>query len=387
MALKLTFLSKFEEWSPRLKKIIDFFYNVPGYLPWRSWRDPRRLVSIELSSHELKLMIMSKHNKRYCIDYYATSSLAPDAIIENEIKKPDEITRSLKHLLDRTSLKVRYAITSLPSTLVIQKNVLVDETKNDIILDQQIERVASRHIPHKLENVSLDYVPLGSSETNLGKMNVLLVAAQTEDVANRVEVIEATGLEVKILDIDSYAMCRAVKLVKPQLPKNLNEDGIIAVVSIGATILSISVMQKDTLLYAHEEVFGGDQLTEAIQKHYGLSYEQAELAKQTHDLPQDYLDEIYQPFVSATVQQIARLLQFFFSSTGYEQIDFLLLAGSDAVMDDLVVKVIEETQIPTAVANPCANLDFGSAVNPEIMRELSPSLMLLLGLAMRGADI
>ena len=47
----------------------------------------------------------------------------------------------------------------------------------------------------------------------------------------------------------------------------------------------------------------------------------------TRALPDDYDIEVLEPFLDAVVQQAARSLQFFFSSSQFNEIDHILLAG------------------------------------------------------------
>ena len=83
-------------------------------------------------------------------------------------------------------------------------------------------------------------------------------------------------------------------------------------------------MKHHQIIYNREQVFGGKQLTQEIQNRYGLSYEEAGRAKKTRSLPDDYDAEVLEPFLDAVIQQAARSLQFFFSSSQFNEIDHIL---------------------------------------------------------------
>ena len=84
------------------------------------------------------------------------------------------------------------------------------------------------------------------------------------------------------------------------------------------------------------------------------------------------------------VQQVSQTLQFFFSSSHYNEVDHILLAGGVAAIEGLADLVQEGLSTPVTVANPFEGLQVGSKVNETMLRNDAPSLMIACGLAMRG---
>ena len=161
---------------------------------------------------------------------------------------------------------------------------------------------------------------------------------------------------------------------------------MVAVVDVGATMTTLSVLQGGKTLYTREQLFGGKQLTEEIQRRYGLSTEEAGLAKKQGGLPDDYELEVLEPFKDAVVQQVTRSLQFFFSSSQYNDVDHIVMAGGVAAMDGLVALIEEKLGTQTSVANPFANMAVAPRVNAVSLANDAPSLMIATGLAMRSFD-
>jgi type IV pilus assembly protein PilM len=139
-------------------------------------------------------------------------------------------------------------------------------------------------------------------------------------------------------------------------------------------------------VYTREQLFGGRQLTEEIQRRYGLTVEEAGLAKKQGGLPDDYEHDVLDPFKDAVVQQITRSLQFFFSSSQYNDVDHILLAGGVASMSGLAELVQERLGTATSVANPLARMTVASRVDAAALSNDAPSLMIACGLAMRSFD-
>src|SRR5690606_35655740 len=187
----------------------------------------------------------------------------------------------------------------------------------------------------------------------------------------------------KVVDVEAYAMERAFKLLESQFEPS-SEELVIAIIDIGATMTTLSVLVDGKTIYTREQLFGGKQLTEEIQRRYGLSNEEAGLAKKQGGLPDDYESEVLQPFKEAVVQQVSRSLQFFFSSSQYNEVDYIVLAGGVASMDGLSELVQEKLGTPTTVANPFANMSVASKVDSVALSNDAPALMIATGLALRS---
>src|SRR5690606_22528502 len=134
------------------------------------------------------------------------------------------------------------------------------------------------------------------------------------------------GLKALVMDVESFAQQAALQLVVAQLPGG-GKDQNIAVVDVGANVMNVTVLRNDQSVYTREQAFGGNQLTQDIISRYGMSPEEAESAKRTGGLPDDYESEVLRPFMENRAQEVQRALQFFCTSTPYHSVDHALLAG------------------------------------------------------------
>ena len=178
-------------------------------------------------------------------------------------------------------------------------------------------------------------------------------------------------------------MKRAFDLVKPQLGSN-PDALVVAIIDIGATMTTLSVLADDRAIYTREQLFGGKQLTEEIQRRYSLSYEEAGLAKKQGGLPDDYFDEVLEPFKEAVLQQVTRSLQFFFSSSRYDDVDYIVLAGGTSSIDGLAEMIENKLGTPTVMANPFVDMSLAGNVDAEALANDAPAMMIACGLAMRS---
>ena len=212
----------------------------------------------------------------------------------------------------------------------------------------------------------------------------MLAACRRETIDARVEALELADLIPKVVDVEAYAMERAFELIKVQW--QIEESATVAVVDIGATMTTLSVLHKGETVYTREQLFGGKQLTDEIMRRYGLPLEEAGLAKKQGGLPDDYEVDVLEPFREAVVQQVGRSLQFFFSSSDFNSVDCVILAGGVAAMDGLEPLVAGRLGCRTIVANPFADMSISPRVNAVALNSDAPAMMIACGLALRSFD-
>jgi type IV pilus assembly protein PilM len=167
---------------------------------------------------------------------------------------------------------------------------------------------------------------------------------------------------------------------------NGGKDQNVAVVDVGANVMNVTVLRNDQSVYTREQAFGGNQLTQDIVSRYGMSPEEAENAKRTGGLPDDFDAEVLRPFMENLSMEVQRALQFFFTSTQYHSIDHILLAGGSAVIPGLDAIVNTRTQVPSSIANPFASMQTSPRVQLKRLMIDAPSLIVACGLAMRRFD-
>ena len=219
---------------------------------------------------------------------------------------------------------------------VITKTIEMSAALNEDEMENQLQVEADQYIPYPLEEVALDFEVQGPSPRSDEQVEVLIAACRKENVEMREAALELGGLKAKVMDIEAHCMQRAFELVRSQFTEAEDEeDQVIAIVDIGATMTTLSVLTSVGAPYTREQLFGGKQLTEEIQRRYSLSVEEAGLAKKQGGLPDDYESEVLQPFKEAVVQQVTRSLQFFYSSSAYDDVDHIILAGGTSSIEGL----------------------------------------------------
>jgi type IV pilus assembly protein PilM len=342
------------------------------------------LIGVDISSTAVKLLQLSQAGGRYRVEHYAVEPLPPNAVVEKNIVEVEAVGEAIKRAYARCGSKLRTAAAAVAGSAVITKVIPMPADLSEDDLEGQIQAEANQYIPYPLEEVSLDFEVLGPVKDNPDMMNVLLAASRTENVDVRVAALDIGGLQAKVVDVEAFAMENAFRLIADQL--SVPKDATVAVVDVGATMTTLIVLKNQRTIYTREQVFGGKQLTDEVMRRYGLSYEEAGLAKRQGGLPESYELEVLEPFKEAMVQQISRLLQFFFAGSEYNKVDQVVLAGGCASIAGIDQMVEEQLGVPALIANPLAGMSLSNRVQAQTLQQDAPALMIACGLALRSFD-
>ena len=343
------------------------------------------LLGLDISSTAVKLLELSRSGNRYRVESYAVEPLAPNAVVEKNITDPEAVGETIRRAVKRSGTRAKHAAVAVAGSAVITKVVTMPAGLSDDEMESQIQLEADQYIPYPLEEVNLDFEVIGPSAKNPETVDVLLAASRSENVDVRVAALESAGLVAEIVDVEAYVMENAFQLIADQLPDR-GRTKTIAVVDIGATMTTFNVMHDLKSIYTREQVFGGKQLTEEIMRRYGLSYEEAGMAKKHGGLPDNYVPEVLDPFKEAMAQQVSRSLQFFFSSTQYNSVDHIVLAGGSASITGIRDLMEAKIGTPVTIANPFTNMALSSRIKPQSLSSDAPALMIACGLALRSFD-
>lgn len=342
------------------------------------------VLGLDISSTSVKLLELSRHGDRFRVETYAVRALPPGSVVEKNINEPEAVAEVVRAVVKQSKTKLKSAAVAVAGSAVITKMIDMPSGLSDDALETQISIEADQYIPFPLEEVAIDFEVQGESPRNPEQVEVLLAACRRENIDLRVNVLQLADLKEEVVDVEAYSMERAFGLIAEQLEDQ--EGQVVAVIDIGATMTTLSVLVDGKTVYTREQLFGGKQLTEEIQRRYGLSMEEAGLAKKQGGLPDDYESEVLGPFKEAVVQQVTRSLQFFFSASQYNDVDYIVLAGGVASMESLVGLIEEKLGTQTLVANPFANMSVSSKVNAVALANDAPSMMIAAGLALRSFD-
>lgn len=346
-------------------------------------RQPAPLLGLDISSSSIKLVELGRGKAgQLVLECCALEPLEPGWVTDGNVENFEEVAEALRRVVKKSGTRTRNVAMALAPSAVITKKITLPAGLSEAELEAQVESEANQYIPFSLDEVSLDFCIAGPSPGSAGDVEVLIAASRKEKVQDRQGLAEAAGLLPVILDIESYASRLAAARLVETLPDR-GKDVVVALFEIGALTASMQVICNEDVLYERDQGFGGGLLTQQIVNQYGFSPEEAEIKKRNGDLPEDYEESLLEPFIEGLAQEIGRALQFFFTSTPYHRVDYVLLAGGSSVLPGLTEAVTRHTSFACSLANPFHDMEIGSGVREKKLRREAPSYLTACGLAMR----
>lgn len=313
------------------------------------------IIGLELNSDFIKLAKLHIRNATYYLDHFAVQPLEPGIIVKDEIKDMPTLGNILKKLIHNLNLPTRNVAICINRSAAMIKNVMIDARLNEDELESRVWIEASRLFPNLINDIYLDYIKLNLTAEN--KYEIALVACRKEQLKPYIELLENIELQVKLIDVNSYVLERALLLLQPP------EDKIIALLNIHFSSLTLIVQHKQEQIYTYEMNIDGHQLMKNLK-------ENPAQANNVSGLP------------------LRHMMQFYYSSRPNMNIEKLLLCGDCvAAMPDLNEIIQVELGITTLIADPINYMVLGEKINKTMVQQFSPALMLPLGLGLSKINI
>ncbi|WP_371187238.1 pilus assembly protein PilM [Thalassotalea maritima] len=346
-------------------------------------KNATKMVGIDIGSHAAKAVLISEDKDGYHLEAYAVEPIPKGVVVDRKIQDIEAVSNIIRKLRKRVVSSVQNAAVAISGSTVITKLIYMDVSLNDDELASQIEIEADSLIPYPLDEVSLDFEKLDVNESDPSKVNVLLSAARKDTVEARVAALDAGGFKAKVVDVESYALSRAADLCLSSLPDDI-ADKTVAFIDIGATMTLFTVVESETNIYSRDQLFGSEQYTRSIVSYYNKSFEEAEKEKIAGELPPTYTFEVLAPFQTTLIQQIRRAIQMYLTFSGKEKLDYLVLSGGTAGLENIQELLSAELGIHAVIANPFQDMLISQHIDEDELALVAPQLMVATGLAMRS---
>lgn len=344
------------------------------------------LLGLDITASSVKLIELSKAGRSYRVESFAATGTPLNAINEKAIVDAEAVSDAIRRTVKRAGSKTKEVAIAISGDSAITKVIQMPKNLGSSDLEAQVELQADQYIPFPMEEVSFDFEIVGENDADGEMVDVLLVAARTENVEQRQNVVEAAGLTPRVVDVEAFAVENACQLLTHQMV-DAGTDKFIAIVDFGASTTTFSMLQNLRVIYTRDFAFGGQQLTEEIMRTYGLSMEDAGRAKKEGGLPSNYQPEVLDSFIDDMAQQVSRSLQFFLASgSGREQPEQVLICGGCANIPGVADVIGSRIGISTEIGNPLGRMKLSGRAKSQNVQAEATALLTACGLALRSFD-
>lgn len=344
------------------------------------------LIGVDITSATVKLVELKRSGQHYRVDSYAVRPLCEGAVVERRIRQMDEVVDAIRRAVDHARPHSLRTAVALPASAAITKTLTLPASLSDEEIEARIERVSDRHIPFPFSEVAFDFQRLGLNAGFGDQQDVLLIACRQQDISRLTDVVLQAGLEPASVDVETFAMERAFGELRNQLPLQPDSQECVALMDIGMNMNTFHVLREGRIIYSRDNASGGRQLTDAIRERYGLSMEEAGLAKKRGGLPNDYPDSVLKPFRDTLLQQISRSLQLYHAAGRNPEVNRMILAGGSSIIPGFSDRVAAESGMDVVVANPFVRMRINPRIDIHTLANDAPAMLTACGLAMRSSS-
>jgi len=346
--------------------------------------ESKSLLGLDIGSHSIKMVDLAKVRGGYELKAIGLGMLPAECIVDKDIMDSETVMETIKSLIDNLKIRPRGTATAISGhSVIVKKAELPIMTEAE--LDQSLMIEAEQYIPFDINDVYLDSFILGESIDRSDMMDVLLVASKKEMVDDYASAIRNAGLKTMVMDVDVFALETMYEANYPDAPESL-----IALVDLGASMININIIKEGVPVFTRDISMGGRQLTERIQREFGVSYERAENIKIGADIVGIDLERVNYIFKMAAetyVQEIRRTLDFFLSTMVNESIEKVFLSGGSARLPGLIGMLEKQTEISVEMINPFNEVLWDDKVfDSEYIAYIAPQMAVAIGLALRKAE-
>jgi len=341
------------------------------------------LVGLDIGSRTIKIGEVIDTKSGHSLKNFGTIDVASGLIEEGELRDPEALTDSIRELYKSNSIKEQNVAISIGGYSVIVKKISIQAMSEDELIET-ISVEAEQYIPFDISEVNLDFQILGEAESNPNQMNVLLVAAKKEMIADYIELVQAAGLNPCIIDVDAFALQNIFE-TNYDLP-----DEAVALIDIGAGKTSMNIVKGDSSLFMRDVSLGCSQINGRIVSMLDCSEEEAEAIKFNRSQDQMSSDE-YSEIISSVItdwsEEIRRAMDYYYSTEPEDSIQRIILSGGGAHIQGFSDLLASEASVEVEIINPFGTMDIDSKkFEPSYLQQMAPQAAICLGLALRRVD-
>lgn len=343
----------------------------------------KKLVGLDIGASSLKLAEVLSTANGYVLNRFLQIRLPKGIIVEGVLNDHRALSLKIKELFWNSGCRGKGVVASLSGNSVVIKKATfaqMDETE----LRSLIRDEAGKYLPFdNMDEVNYDFQILGDNEYNPNQMDVIIVAAKKDMVETYVEAITAAGLNVAIMDVDSFALETMY-----EANYEFEDNEIVVIVRIGADLTNINVIKGGMSIFTRDFTLGGNSITQGLQEKYGVTFEEAEQIK-VEGIPgsdQDNVDlrNSILDFAESICSEIERSIDYFRSTFGGEYIKRIYLSGGSSRIPGLAANLSQKLNVDTELINPLLKIGYNKRnIDSKTAERIKPIAAVAIGLGLR----
>jgi type IV pilus assembly protein PilM len=348
------------------------------------FRRSKGLVGLDIGSSAVKAIELKPAGKGYRVAAIGVEPVPPDSIVDGTIIDAAAVADAVRRLFLNKQFKAKDVAASLSGNSVIVKKITLPlMSENE--LAESIYWEAEQYIPFDIQDVNLDYeiIDPGTGPNSQGTMEVLLVAAKKDKIADYTSVITQAGRTPVIVDVDAFALQNAY-----EANYGFDPATVVVLLNAGASAININIVSGSQSVFTRDVSLGGNAFTEAVQKELNLPFEAAEQLKKGQSVDGLSYEEarpVLKAMTDNVLLEVEKTFDFFKATASNDHIDRIVLSGGASRVEGFSEALLERFETPIDQFDPFKQVMFDVKKLGVAAEEMAPLAAVALGLALRRA--
>ncbi len=357
-----------------LARIARIEFAPPRYLSMPA-------AGVDISASGIKIAVLDERLGGLELVRYGEESLPVGAVSGGEIIDPAVVVKALKALAKKHHVKfVNIALSESRSYLFDATLEGAKPESTTKVLRTLTEPHLEEYVPLPPAEVAFDVAPVGHSEKGV---RVIGVGYARRIIEESLATIDGSGLVTRAIESETFSMARA-------LTARTSTDTVL-VIDLGKTTTKLMVVTGQIPRFATTLDIGGQALTDAVMKHFGVNEEEAKRVKAERGLTGGAAGDEYVATmlltVSAIREEITRRLEYWQSraveGSGNEPVTRVILVGGNATVRGLPEYLETALKLPVSLGDVFTNLASRDRWLPPLEYTESLAYGTAIGLALR----
>ena len=340
-------------------------------------------AGLDIGSTSVKAVELKTTGKSYRVSAIASEPVPPDAIVDGAIMDGAAVADAIRRLFANKAFTAKDVAFSLSGNAVIVKKISLP-VMTDAELAESIFWEAEQYIPFDIQDVNLDYQILdhGTGPTSKGTMDVLLVAAKKDKIADYMGVIAQAGRQPIVVDVDAFALQNAY-----EVNYGLDPLSVVVLLNAGASAINMNIIAGEQSLFTRDISIGGNAYTEAVQKELSLPFDAAEQLKKGVPVNGTKFEDV-RPALHAMTEnvlvEINKTFDFFKATAATDRLDRIVLSGGASRVDGFAHALQERFGAGVEHFDPFRQISFDPhRLGIADADDVTPTAAVAVGLALR----
>ncbi|MEB3224386.1 MAG: type IV pilus biogenesis protein PilM [Synechococcus sp.] len=365
--------------------MVNFLKNI--------FKSKQKGIGLEISTERLNIVQLKKQGQIYKLATYVSEPVPEGIFEEGKIVDAPALAELIQSTLASHNISVKQVTAAVPMREAIIRLIPIPAELDEAELrDMVLNHEASLYLPYPREEVDLDYQKLGffQDEDGIEKVQVLLVATRRDVTDTYVETIVQAGLEMNILEINSFALLRTIR---EQLRQFSSQEAVV-LVDIEFDCTEIAIVVDGVPQFSRTVPIGASQLQNALSRAMNLPAPRDIELLQGMTIPNIPMEGArtgatgINPGMAALLRvlgeladELRRSIDFYLNQSGDLEVAQLMLAGPGGGISQLDEFFTQRLSIPTIQIDPFEALSI--EVDEDISKVQRPGLGTVLGLGLR----